>query len=44
MEKAHWLQTGATISNPYFGAAMATCGSIVDGNAQPAPMGRSCCN
>jgi len=43
MEKAHWLQTGTTISNP-FGASMATCGSIVDGNAQPAPMGRGCCN
>jgi len=29
MAKAHWLQKGATISNPYFGAAMSTCGSIV---------------
>ena len=42
MEKAHWLQTGTTVSNP-FGASMATCGSIVSGKAAPAtttcPMG-----
>ena len=42
MEKAHWLQTGTTVSNP-FGASMATCGSIVNGKAAPAatscPMG-----
>jgi hypothetical protein len=42
MEKAHWLQTGTTVSNP-FGTSMATCGSIVSGKAAPAtttcPMG-----
>ena len=47
MEKAHWLQTGTTVSNP-FGASMATCGSIVSGKAAPAattcPMGGGCCN
>jgi len=35
MVKAHWLQTGTTVSNP-FGASMATCGSIVSGKADPA--------
>ena len=47
MEKAHWLQTGTTVSNP-FGASMATCGSIVSGKAVPAattcPMSGGCCN
>jgi hypothetical protein len=47
MEKARWLQTGTTVSNP-FGASMATCGSIVSGKAVPAattcPMGGGCCN
>ena len=46
MEKAHWLQTGTTVSNP-FGASMATCGSIVNGKAAPAatacPMSGGCC-
>jgi protein-disulfide isomerase len=37
MEKAHWLQTGTTVSNP-FGTSMATCGSIVSGKAAPATM------
>lgn len=47
MEKAHWLQTGTTVSNP-FGSSMATCGSIVSGKAVPAattcPMSGGCCN
>ena len=42
MKQAHWLQTGATVSNP-FGASMATCGSIVSGKtastAMSCPMG-----
>ncbi len=42
MEKAHWLQTGTTVSDP-FGTSMATCGSIVSGKAAPSatscPMG-----
>ena len=46
MEKAHWLQTGTTVSNP-FGASMATCGSIVGGKAPSStatcPMGGGCC-
>jgi len=48
MAKAHWLQTGTTVSNPYFGASMSTCGSIVGGKAAPAattcPMGGACGN
>jgi hypothetical protein len=47
MEKAHWIQTGTTVSNP-FGASMATCGSIVRGKGVPAaptcPMSGGCCN
>jgi hypothetical protein len=47
MEKARWLQTGTTVSNP-FGSSMATCGSIVSGKIAPAtttcPMGGGCCN
>jgi len=47
MEKAHWLQTGTSVSNP-FGASMATCGSIVSGKVAPAattcPIGGGCCN
>ena len=39
MEKAHWLQTGTTVSNP-FGTSMATCGSIVSSTA--APSAKSC--
>jgi len=31
MTKASWLQEGADIRNPYYGAAMLTCGEIVDG-------------
>jgi hypothetical protein len=46
MERAHWLQTGTTVSNP-FGASMATCGSIVGDKAVPTvttcPMGGGCC-
>jgi hypothetical protein len=42
MEKAHWLQTGTAVSNP-FGTSMATCGSIISGKAVPTtttcPMG-----
>lgn len=38
MEKAHWLQTGTTVSNP-FGTSMATCGSIVVGKAAPTSTG-----
>jgi len=42
MEKAHWLQAGTTVSNP-FGTSMATCGSIVSGktaaSATGCPMG-----
>jgi hypothetical protein len=30
MAQAHWLQKGTTIANPYFGASMLTCGSIVN--------------
>ncbi len=29
MAKAHWLQAGKTVSNPYFGAAMARCGQLL---------------
>jgi hypothetical protein len=47
MEKARWLQTGTTVSNP-FGASMATCGSIVRGKAAPSAttctMSGGCCN
>jgi protein-disulfide isomerase len=43
MEKARWLQTGTTVSNP-FGASMATCGSIVSGKAEPAAKTGGCCN
>lgn len=28
MAKASWLQTGSTVSNPYFGKSMAKCGTI----------------
>ena len=42
MEKAHWLQTGTTVSNP-FGASMASCGSIVGGKTTPS-MDGGCCN
>jgi hypothetical protein len=42
MQKAHWIETGTTVSNP-FGTSMATCGSIVSGKTAPAatscPMG-----
>jgi len=37
MEKASWLQTGTTVSNP-FGASMSTCGSIVGSTAAPSKM------
>jgi hypothetical protein len=37
MKQAHWLQTGSTVSNP-FGSSMATCGSIVSGNAASTTM------
>ena len=30
MAGADWVQTRKTVSNPYFGSAMATCGSIKD--------------
>ena len=40
MAKAHWLQTGTAISNPYFGPAMSTCGSIVSGASTTG----GCCN
>jgi hypothetical protein len=38
MAKASWLQTGATVNNPYIGKAMARCGEFVkssNGGAQP---------
>ena len=48
MAKAHWLQKGTSISNPYFGAAMSTCGSIVSDKTDPAattcPASGGCCN
>jgi Cu(I)/Ag(I) efflux system membrane fusion protein len=37
MKKAHWLQTGTTVSNP-FGASMGTCGSIVSAKSTPETM------
>jgi len=42
MQKAGWLQTGTTVSNP-FGASMASCGSIVAGKTTPSTDG-GCCN
>jgi len=48
MAKAHWFQTGTTVANPYFGASMSTCGSIVSDKADPASAAPSvrggCCN
>jgi hypothetical protein len=43
MAKAHWFQKGTSVANPYFGASMSTCGSIVSG-ATAAPMVKGCCN
>ena len=33
MANASWLQTGATVSNPYMGKAMARCGEFVKNSA-----------
>lgn len=33
MAKASWLQTGATVSNPYMGKAMLRCGQFVNSSA-----------
>ena len=41
MERASWLQTGTTVSNP-FGASMATCGTILTGKGGPAPGKMNC--
>ncbi|HEY0255842.1 MAG TPA: DUF3347 domain-containing protein [Candidatus Methylacidiphilales bacterium] len=46
MEKAHWLQTSTTVSNP-FGSSMARCGNIVTAQASSTSamhMGGGCCN
>lgn len=37
MAKASWLQTGATVSNPYMGKAMARCGQFVKTAAAGTP-------
>lgn len=38
MEKADWLQTGGKTANPYLGAAMSTCGKLVESIVtKPAP-------
>jgi hypothetical protein len=31
MKPGSWLQKGAEIHNPYYGAAMPTCGEIISG-------------
>lgn len=32
MKQRPWMQRGDTIANPYYGKAMATCGSPLEGN------------
>jgi hypothetical protein len=32
MKKKPWVQRGSTAANPYFGKAMATCGTPIKGN------------
>jgi Cu(I)/Ag(I) efflux system membrane fusion protein len=45
MVKAHWLQAGTTVSNP-FGSSMARCGLLVGSNSATStlPLRGGCCN
>ena len=35
MKEKRWVQRGAKIENPYFGKAMATCGTLIKRNGKP---------